>query len=121
MPYGGGGKLPAIIERMRSAGAKGAHLFFLIAIFFAFLSNERNQNSSNPQNDFQWIISRFFRILPLFYLSTVISLIWRNDLSWVNMGQLDVIINIVSHFSFTYGLFPKYCNNIIDVSGIWVL
>lgn len=98
-------------------GNSGVQLFFMMSAVTLFLSmSQKKKLEKNPTLNF--FIRRFFRIAPLFYLSTIFCLsfnlegYWWNDFSHLNPYYL-----ILTTVTFTNGFDPYYINSIVE--GGW--
>ncbi len=97
-------------------GNSGVQLFFMVSAFTLFLSKSQKKTEINPTLNF--FIRRFFRIAPLFYISTLFYLIfnlegyWWNEFDNVNANYL-----IFSSLTFTNGFNPYYINSVVE--GGW--
>lgn len=105
-----------LLLRIMRQGAKGVQLFFIASAFTLCASwSSRSQFDNRPITSF--IIRRFFRIAPMFYLSALVYLLlngltrsyWApNGISWQA---------IISTLSFTHGFHPESINSVVP--GGW--
>lgn len=110
--------LPTIIAALALQGARGVQLFFIISAFTLCLSfSARKDAEVMPLK--AYLIRRFFRIAPLFYLAVVVYLYhrefintsWRDNVSYITAG------NIISTITFSNSWNPFWINNIVP--GGW--
>lgn len=105
-----------LLLKIMRQGAKGVQLFFIASAFTLCASwSSRSQFDNWPITSF--IIRRFFRIAPMFYLSALLYLLlngltksyWApNGISWQA---------VLFTFSFTHGFHPENINSVVP--GGW--
>lgn len=93
-----------------------------------FLQRENREPWDSARTVLAFYIRRFFRIAPLYYIVLIPALAWhsplRSGLSALNAGILTgnvydptitalTPINILSHITFLFGLFPQYCYSLV--------
>lgn len=102
-------QLPDNVEKILAFGANGVQLFFVISGFLIF-SSYRKKNVSTRK----WIVKRLVRLIPLYYLYLILSLIidGRGSRYWLGTVPEISIWNIISNFLFINGLNPYYINSI---------
>lgn len=104
---------PVWFAAVISQGARGVQLFFVVSAITLCLS--LSSRREEPQALRNFLIRRFFRIAPLFYVAVVYFLVQ----SWLSRGQLFSFANIFTTVTFTNGWSPYWINNIIV--GGWTL
>jgi peptidoglycan/LPS O-acetylase OafA/YrhL len=108
---------------------------FLMTYHYRLREDRETWESSTTWGKFY--VRRFFRIAPLYYFLLTVVLIFRSHLYQCNLRIMSVfpppwakllhlppnvpplgVASIASHYSFLFGLFPKYCadNNLPDWS-----
>lgn len=102
-----------IISQMGS----GVQLFFIISGYLAYFSLE-NYMKDREQTIWEavkWVILKIIRLMPLYYLSIILSLLLNGTGGRYWLGSLPQITgtNIIFHFLFLHGLNPYYVNSII--------
>ncbi len=60
-------------------GQRGVSLFFIVSAFTLFLSYDNRRDEQGPTRNF--FLRRFFRLAPMFYLATVVSLVFLHALA----------------------------------------
>jgi peptidoglycan/LPS O-acetylase OafA/YrhL len=83
-------------------GGSGVFLFFIISGFSLSLTFGRHERTPAPVISYG--VSRFFRIAPLFYFVTIITLIYR----FVAMGKPPALWTILVNLTFLFNLFPNH-------------
>jgi peptidoglycan/LPS O-acetylase OafA/YrhL len=107
--------LPQEVNNIAYVGARGVQLFFIISSFSLFYSL-RNKNFTIDRNSLAaFYLRRFFRIAPMFYFAILAYLALPSAGILGHNGK--TILNSVSHFTFTFGLWPKFINTIVP--GGW--
>ena len=122
MVHSGGGRLPSIFGAIGDAGRYGVQLFFIISAFLAFKSFSRyiNDNVSYVSLSANWIIKKIVRLIPVYFLAILLYLLIQGGNEyWIGSLQKITIQNVLSHITFTFGLFPTFSNSIIGVE--WYL
>lgn len=122
--HSGAGAFPGIMGNIGLAGARGVQMFFLISAFLAAGSLERKfgQNRIDMKGARDWLLKKFFRIAPLYYIFLVVYFIAENTpMSRFLGGGIgeNAFANIISHVFFLHALSPLYVNSIIGVA--WYL
>ncbi len=106
---------------LANAGARMCQLFFVISAYLMFGSYDVFCKAYGDvvtiKNSTTWILKRFVRLMPLWYLSLLVHLVLRDGGSsyWLGTQKCISLINMVSHLLFIHGLFPYYMNSIIGV------
>ena len=98
--FGVPGVLPvgAKAQELAFFGQRGVQLFFIVSAFTLFLSSQNRRDETSPTRNF--FIRRFFRLAPMFYLSTLASrLIWPS----YSGSTTDIAISL----AFLHGLSPS--------------
>lgn len=83
-------------------GGSGVNLFFIISAFTLAMS--WNNRSSESHRLISFYIRRFFRVAPLFYILMILSY-FRDSLLFSSPPPIKLVL---STFTFTFGLLPKY-------------
>lgn len=105
------------------SGDGGVQLFFVISGFLNFLS--LNHRFKEPQNvtvkeSMLWIKSRLIRLVPLFYLALIMSLLTHSECHmWLGNEGHVTALNVLTHVVLINGFFPHYVNSILWVE--WYL
>ncbi|MEE3488812.1 MAG: acyltransferase family protein [Bulleidia sp.] len=105
---------------LAASGARLCQLFLIISAYLLFGSYDRyceNITAENKtKNVMYWILKRFIRLIPLWYLSIFVSLLSRGESTFWLGTQVHVTWqNILSHVFFLHGLFPYYIDSILGV------
>ncbi len=122
MAHTGAGDLSFFMGTIGRIGRNGVQLFFVISAMLTFSSLERRyQNDSGARfGTFKWIVKRFLCLAPLFYIAIVMyTIITGGSQYWLGSEGNVTGYNILSHFTFTHGLYPHYVNSIIGAE--WYL
>ena len=110
--------IPIWLNNIVSQGAIGVQLFFILSALTLYISfNFREGKEKYPI--FSFLIRRFFRIAPLYYLG-IIYYLYQDGLGprfWLGDEKEISIYNILSNFSFTHGLNPYWINSVVP--GGW--
>lgn len=101
--------LPEILEKIAQFGANGVQLFFVISGCLLFKSYSNNKAGAK-----KWYIKRFLRLIPLYWMYLVVSLLLdgRGPRYWLGTRDEITFNNILSNFTFTNGFNPYYINSI---------
>lgn len=115
---GGGSQLPGILGRIVSNGPRGVQLFFLISGMLAYSS--LNRAFPNGRIDvkglFRWWGRKLLRLLPLYYLALVLSMLSGSwSAYWLGTEKSVALKNILTHVFLLHGLFPHYTDSILSV------
>ncbi|WGK69408.1 acyltransferase [Candidatus Haliotispira prima] len=107
-----------IVRQFVGAGARGVQLFFILSAFTLFLSYHNRKNREiNPDRNF--LLRRFFRIAPLYYLGIVYYL-FQDGLGqryWLGDAESITMANIISNVFFVHGANPYWINSLVP--GGW--
>ncbi|WP_375239951.1 acyltransferase family protein [Aurantibacter sp.] len=99
-------------------GARGVQLFFIASAFTLMLSyTYRSKNELYVVKNF--LIRRFFRIAPLYYLG-IIYFLFQNGFGpryWLGDASSITVYNIISNFTFTHGFNPYWVTSLVP--GGW--
>ncbi len=85
----------------------GVLLFFVISTFSLFLSTQKHVGK--PHWLTTYLIKRFFRIAPMFYLMIVVYLVAL----YIKFGKIFSGTEIAINFLFLFNLFPKLHESIV--------
>jgi len=123
---GGAAHSSGLTEQIASAGQYGVQLFFIISaltISSTYDSHIRRYGDG-IRSQFAWLIKRFFRIAPLYYLAAIFYLIEQAliyALSHHRMGHAihisEVIPNFIANFLFLHTWIPSANNSVVP--GGW--
>lgn len=91
-------------------GPRGVQLFYVISAFTLCLSFSK-RSLIEKHSVINFYIRRFFRIAPLFYLS-IIYYLWQQNFWNANPNHFS-LLNILTTFTFTNGVFPAFISNIV--------
>ena len=121
--HSGGSGLPGVWGQLATSGGMCVSIFFIISGYLAFLSFEKNLSTPSPQklsSVFTWYKKKLLRLIPMYYLAIIISMITNNySTFWLGNEGHVTVWNIISHVLFLHGLFPHYTNSILSVE--WYL
>ena len=123
MIHSGAGSLPTYFGAIGNIGKFGVQLFFIISVYFSMVSYS-NYSKENKCKNFKqiipWYKEKIVKLIPLYYLSLVLSIIiMDNNSYWLGSEGHITILNFLSHIFFVHGFFPHYINSIITVE--WFL
>lgn len=123
MVHTGGSSLPGIFGRIGSSGARGVQLFFLISGMLAFSSLANffpKRDEISFFNIFTWYRKKIIRLIPMYYLAIICSMLTRSwSTYWLGNEGHVTIKNLLAHIFFVHGLFPHYTDSILGVD--WYL
>ncbi|WGK69409.1 acyltransferase [Candidatus Haliotispira prima] len=111
-------KAAPIIRDFVNQGAMGVQLFYVLSAFTLFLSyHNRKDREINPDRNF--LLRRFFRIAPLYYLGLVFYLFQRGLGPRYALGDAESITmaNIIANVFFVHGVNPYWINSVVP--GGW--
>ena len=122
------GGLNSIFRVIVEQGRMGVQLFYIASAFTLFYSLSQRSVSETQSQQVEkypkmfFFIRRYFRIAPLFYVAIVYyfwqyTTYYQGDISEAADTSLFTIANILSHFSFTFGISPYWINTIVP--GGW--
>lgn len=111
----GGQDLPGFWGYLGREGARGVQLFLIISVYLTCKSLAKMNPNRRGRED--WLIGRFFRIAPLYYLALLFSLLGRHGgyALWLGSEKNVSVLNFLSHIFFLHGLNPYYIDSIIGV------
>ncbi|WGK69412.1 acyltransferase [Candidatus Haliotispira prima] len=111
-------KYPLIVRQFVSEGVRGVQLFYVLSAFTLFLSyHNRKDREINPDRNF--LLRRFFRIAPLYYLGIVYYL-FQDGLGprlWLGDAESITMANIVANVFFVHGVYPYWITSLVP--GGW--
>lgn len=120
MIHSGGGALPSVLGKIGGLGASGVQVFFLLSAYLTFLSMEKAfACGMNKKAVGRWILGRFARLMPLYYLALLIGCLTGGSSYWLGSEGHLTAANVLTHLFLLHGLFPHFCNSIIAVE--WYL
>ncbi|MGG4499357.1 acyltransferase family protein [Paenibacillus polymyxa] len=104
------------LQKGLSIGAKGVALFYMASAFTLFLSLSR-RSSDKREGMAGYLLRRFFRIAPLYYIMLGIYLVVNGTgpRFWLGDQEGVTVTNIAAHALFLNGLNPYWINSIIGV------
>ena len=121
--HSGAGALPSVFGKIGACGKFGVQLFFMISAMLAFASYDRNIR--NGGKALKWIVKKLLYLVPFYYIILLLSLVTTGGAKGYYANDTSVTIwNILTHLTFTMGLFPKYANSIIGTEwylGVFVI
>lgn len=123
MVHAGGGYLPGIFGRIGNDGARGVQLFFILSGMLAFGSLERFCGSGRKmtvKTAMRWYGKKLLRLLPLYYLALLISMLtgsWSPH--WLGTEGRVTIGNLLAHILMLHGFFPHYTDSVLWIE--WYL
>lgn len=113
---------PPIWSSLFYIGRQGIVLFFIVSGYsIRRFSLPHYFDKPSPGNKLKYLVSRFFRIAPLYYfilLASVILLKLRFPLGITSAEEIN-ISNILIHIAFLHSLSPKYFLSLVSVA--WIL
>lgn len=109
--------LPDWVRNITDEGARGVQLFFILSAFTLFLSMEKRAKEDNYAS---FLLRRFFRIAPLFYLALlfypafyhIIAVLQNNPTKEVSIGNIIGTLTFVGNSAS-----PYWINNLVP--GGW--
>jgi peptidoglycan/LPS O-acetylase OafA/YrhL len=104
--------IPQAWALIGSHGGIGVELFFVLSAFSLLYSNQRNDRMGESQWLFGYLIKRFFRIAPLFYIMLVVHCLL---ILYTFHGKLD-IQRIIMSTLFIFNFAPKEAEGIVWAS-----
>lgn len=116
--HSGAANLPSVLGKAGAIGNSGVQIFYLISGYLAFLSMD-NFVKKEGEESFKWVRKKILRLLPLFYIALIVGCLIGGDSYWYGCDEKVTIPNIITHFLFLHGFFPRYANSIIG--GEWYL
>lgn len=101
-------------------GQLGVQLFFVVSAITLGLSADHRIGEQNRYKKF--IIRRFFRIAPLYYMGIIWYFVFRSTMLFIETGSLQpassyTLPNILANFFFIHGFYPPANNTIVP--GGW--
>lgn len=111
----GGESLPGFLGDLGREGARGVQLFLVLSVYLTCKSLAKTNVNRGGRAD--WLIGRFFRIAPLYYLAILLSLLERRGgyALWLGSEKTVSVLNVLSHIFFMNGLNPYYIDSIVGV------
>ena len=105
--------MPSILGKIGHIGKNGVQLFFLLSAYLTFKSYAHYicEVDNTIKNNVIWFMNKLIRLLPMYYLVLIICGVYFSftDENYLSIG------NVLTHITFTFGFFPRYCNTIIGV------
>lgn len=97
-----------LLNKFTMHGARGVQMFFIISAFLLFTSYAKVDNA-NVNDKFKWLIKRFIRFIPVYYLALSIQLLGIQDFS-----ETEITIGtIISSYLFVHGFNPYWTNVLV--------
>ena len=104
-------------------GDRGVQIFFVISGFLSYLSLDRLfeiPDNVTFERSAQWIKGRLIKLIPLYYLALVFSLITRSwSPMWLGNEGHVTSLNVLTHILLIHEFFPHFFNSILWVE--WYL
>jgi peptidoglycan/LPS O-acetylase OafA/YrhL len=107
--------VPGLLHRLSTQGARGVQLFFVMSAFTLFLSMQSRRNEKAKMLNF--LIRRFFRIAPLFYIGIIFYLIINGFQPRFGQELGVTLPSIIATATFLNGWSPYWINNVVP--GGW--
>lgn len=105
-----------IASQVASFGARMSQFFFLISSYLFYKSYAKWTIKNGNQKTLWWVISRFFRLMPLWYLSIFFSIITKGwSAYWLGSYGKVNFLNVLAHIFFVHGLSPYFIDSILGV------
>ena len=105
------------------SGDRGVQLFFVISGFLSYLSLERRFKKPRDiavKDAFTWIKSRAIKLIPLYYLALILSMLTHSWSSmWLGNEGHVTLTNFLAHIVLVHEFFPHYSDSILWVE--WYL
>lgn len=114
----GSSNIPNLIGKIIAEGARGVQLFYLASAFTLFLSfKNRLTREKFPVRNF--LLRRFFRIAPMYYLGIVYYLFQDGfgPRFWLGNETHITFLNVFSNFTFLHGFYPYWITSLVP--GGW--
>ena len=113
MIHSGATGVGGIIGAVGKYGSSFVQAFLVISAFLAWKTLESSDSNG------QWLMARMTKLAPVYYVAIVIYLIVTGG-STYDSGDINPksFFNVICHFLFLHGFFPKTCNNLM---GEWYL
>lgn len=119
----GGALCPSFLGDIGRIGANGVQLFFVISAMLAYSSLDFYFDNHRKKITIKlimgWWKKKFLRLIPLYYLSLVISALMGGNAYWLGCEEKVTIYNFITHVLFLHGFVPHYIDSIIGVE--WYL
>jgi len=101
-------------------GQLGVQLFFVMSAFTLSLSADRRDTEEDKTK--KYIVRRFFRIAPLYYVGIIWYFLYYSILTSIYSKSLQLAnwytpVNMLANFLFVHGFYPPANNNIVP--GGW--
>jgi peptidoglycan/LPS O-acetylase OafA/YrhL len=111
-----------LTAQVTSAGQYGVQLFFVVSALTISLTYESHiaRYGRTVQSQFAWLIKRFFRIAPLYYLAAIFYPVEQYAIylaSHHRYGGTTSLLNILANFLFLQTWVPSANNSVVP--GGW--
>lgn len=111
-----------VIDTIAGFGRYGVQLFFVVSALTISITYESHiaQFGTSARSQFAWLIKRFFRIAPLYYLAAVFYPLYNIVFYGLNdqhIGSLPSISDILANFLFVHTWVPSANNSVVP--GGW--
>lgn len=112
-------KIPGSLQALSSSGARGVQLFFMLSAFSLFYSLQKRIENNRPERIISFVLRRYFRIAPMFYVAIIIYSIGIFYILYPSIyPKIQYSVgNIISHLTFIHGVWPNYVNSLVP--GGW--
>lgn len=115
LTHSGASNFSGILGEIAGFGAKGVQLFFILSSMLIYRSFDKKfaGEQINIAKCGKWYLSRFVRLIPLYYIANIAVLIKDGMLPSYWSGSKGITAGtIISNFLFLHGFNPWYCNAI---------
>ena len=122
MVHVGGQYLPGCFGKIGYDGARGVQIFFLISAMLAFKSLSRSfpDRKMSAKGILQWYAKKLIRILPLYYLAILVSMLTQSwNTYWLGTEGHVTVKNLIAHILMLHGFIPHYTDSVLGVD--WYL
>ena len=111
-----------IISKISEFGRFGVQLFFVISALTISITYESHiaQFGKSARSQLAWLIKRFFRIAPLYYLAAILYPLFYLVLYGISqhrLGSIPSIPDMLANFLFVHAWVPSAINSVVP--GGW--
>lgn len=113
---------PGMEGKIAAAGQYGVQLFFVVSALTISITYESHiaRYGSSVRSQFAWLIKRFFRIAPIYYLAALFYPVEQYAIytaSHQRYGSTTTVPNILANFLFLHTWIPSANNSVVP--GGW--